>query len=56
MSRYHGEKHHKAKLSLETVKAIRASNDPIHVIAKRFGLPSSHVGKIKRREIWQRDA
>ncbi len=51
----HGENHHKAKITLETVRAIRASKEKLTVLAARFNISYSQVGKIRRGDSWQKD-
>ncbi len=47
-----GETHWGAKLSSDDVVAIRASTELHKVIAKRFGISSSHVCSIKKGVFW----
>ena len=48
-----GEAHHKAKLTEDDVRAIRASNDSQYVLAKRFGVSRPMIGYIKRGLSWR---
>ena len=43
----------RAKLTAEIVQAIRASDEPQHVIAARYGIVQSTVSQIKRGVTWQ---
>lgn len=55
MSRYHGARHHKAKLSLEDVRAIRASKETGRVLAQRYGISRPQVYKIRGKQAWGYD-
>lgn len=48
-----GESHPRHKLSQKDVDEIRLSNEPQRIIAARFNIWQSHVGRIKRRENWK---
>ena len=48
-----GEQHYAAKLTVEAVRAIRASSESIYVTAKRYGVSKSTVSLIRRRETWK---
>lgn len=47
-----GEAHGRAKLTNEQVYAIRASDKPNPMLARRYGLTPSAIGMIKRRKTW----
>lgn len=48
-----GEKHPKAKLSEGDIRAIRASTDSDAVLAKRYGVSTPTIWRIKTRKIWK---
>ena len=48
-----GEKHGSAKLTLEQVQAIRASDKTQRVLAKEFGVSRQLIGLIKSGEKWK---
>ena len=54
--RARGERHGNARLKAEQVRAIRrdraAHNTAFHVLAERFGVSVSTVGRVLRRETW----
>jgi len=54
--RARGERHGNAKLTAEQVRAIRRDRDAhdtaFRVLAERFGVSVSTVGRILRRETW----
>lgn len=49
----YGRRHHKAKLTDEQVRAIRASTNRYVDIAAQFGVHTSTIGFIKTRRTWQ---
>lgn len=48
-----GEKHGGARLSREIVQAIRASAENGVVLARRYGVSTSHVSDIRRGKVWK---
>lgn len=48
-----GEKHPNAKIDARTVFDIRASSEPIHEIASRYGLTRKHVWAVRNRVTWK---
>ena len=54
--RARGERHGNAKLTAEQVRAIRrdraAHDTAFRVLAERFGISVSTVGRVLRRETW----
>lgn len=48
-----GERNTKAKLTVADVISIRSSTDPRIVLARRYGVASSLITKIKSREVWR---
>ena len=54
--RARGERHGNARLTAEQVRAIRqdraAHDTAFHVLAERFGISVSTVGRVLRRESW----
>lgn len=48
-----GEKHHKARLTVEDVIAIRASNEKQRVLAERYHIPQTSISRIKLRQSWK---
>lgn len=48
----HGESHPGSKLTRDDVVCIRQSQDSLSVLAKKYGVSKSHVGRIKRNEWW----
>ena len=54
--RARGERHGNAKLTAEQVRAIRrdrsAHDTAFHVLAERYGISVSTVGRVLRRETW----
>ncbi len=54
--RARGERHGNARLTAEQVRAIRrdraAHDTAFHILAERFGISVSTVGRILRRETW----
>lgn len=48
-----GESHGAAKLTAETVRSIRNSNEATGAIAKRLGVSWRTVDKVKKRETWK---
>lgn len=48
-----GELHGRAKLDPDEVGAIKGSNEFQHILAARFGVSQTLVGKIKRGELWK---
>jgi hypothetical protein len=51
-TRVNGERLHSAKLTDETVRAIRASNEPQKVLAKRYGVTQSNISFIRSGKTW----
>lgn len=47
-----GEGHHKAKLTDDQIRAIRADTRMQIEIAPAYGVTQGLIGMIKRREIW----
>jgi hypothetical protein len=47
-----GEAHHNAKVTVEIVRAIRASTASQSALGRQYGISRQTVGEIKRREIW----
>lgn len=47
-----GEAHGRAKLTAESVRAIRASGESGRVLAKRYGVSRSSIQNAKRRKTW----
>ncbi len=54
--RARGERHGNARLTAQQVRAIRqeraAHDTAFHVLAERFGISVSTVGRVLRRETW----
>jgi len=54
--RARGERHGNARLTAEQVRAIRrdraAHDTAFHVLAERYGISVSTVGRVLRRESW----
>ena len=54
--RARGERHGNARLTAEQVRAIRrdraAHDTAFHVLAERYGISVSTVGRVLRRETW----
>ncbi len=54
--RARGERHGNARLTAEQVRAIRrdraAHDTAFHVLAERYGVSVSTVGRVLRRESW----
>jgi hypothetical protein len=48
-----GERHHKAKLKHDDVRAIRASDESGAALAARFGVTKENVYAIRKRQIWR---
>lgn len=51
-TRKRGMERHNAKLTDDLVREIRAAEGSLSQLAKRFGVDFSHIGRIRRREIW----
>jgi hypothetical protein len=49
----HGSRHGMAKLTEETVLAIRASKDPYEARAARFGVSKITIWRVVSREAWR---
>lgn len=47
-----GARNGNAKLSVEDVLAIRASTEPVRVLAKRFGVSRNHIYLVLNRTNW----
>jgi hypothetical protein len=47
-----GEANHNAKVTVEIVRAIRASTASQSALGRQYGISRQTVGEIKRREIW----
>ncbi len=47
-----GERHGHCKLTEQQVLVIRASNEPQHVLAKRYGVTQSVISAARRGETW----
>lgn len=47
-----GERHHQAKLTEETIGAIRAASGTYLEIAQQFGISKTQVGNIRRGDQW----
>lgn len=41
-----------SKLTADDVRAIRASQEPVHVLAERYGISEPHVYNIRNRRKW----
>ena len=48
-----GERKGSAKLTEQKVREIRASDEPSRVVAAQYGIHHTHVGDIRRREVWK---
>lgn len=48
----HGEEKVEARLTEANIGEIRTSTEPRVVLAERFGVTVTHVGKIQRKERW----
>jgi hypothetical protein len=52
----HGERHHKAKVTEQDVRAIRsehAQGIALNVIARRYGITPEQIGSIVHRKSWR---
>lgn len=49
----HGERCAAAKLTPDQVREIRASTEPVKVLAERYGIHSAHVSKVRLGRKWQ---
>lgn len=49
----HGSKHHGAKLSEESARLIKRSNESARVLANRFGVTPGTVIKLKKGRTWK---
>jgi len=47
-----GEQHGQAKLTEEAVRAIRASTEPLRVLATRYGVSASTIANIRNGRRW----
>jgi len=47
-----GESHHKAKLTIEDVLAIRSSSDGCRKLAAKYGVSSTHITRIRSGKCW----
>mgnify|MGYP001050920215 CR=1 FL=1 len=50
--RRHGSAHHAAKLAENHVREIRSSEDPIDVLARRFGVTKNAIRAVQTRRVW----
>lgn len=50
---YRGSENASARLSEDKVRAIRASSESHRVLAQRYGVSSSTIGRVKRGEHWK---
>lgn len=48
-----GEQHHHAKLDASKVKAIRASTEPLAILAQRYGVREQLISKVRLRQRWE---
>jgi hypothetical protein len=48
----HGERHHAARLTEETVRAIRSSTETQARLSKRFGVSQSVISEVRTRKAW----
>jgi hypothetical protein len=49
----HGTKNHRAQLTEDDVRAIRASPERGPVLAARYGVANAHIWAIRRRTFWK---
>lgn len=48
-----GERHHQARLTEAEVRAIKASNEGLTVLAARYNVSDGHISGIKRGRYWR---
>ena len=48
-----GESHPMSKLSEEAVAAIRGSDEPGTVLARRYGISNNNITRIRKKKIWR---
>lgn len=50
----HGENHYRTKLTPDQIRAIRASKMTTTALARKYGVVTSHICRIKQRQTWKR--
>lgn len=48
-----GEGHPRAKLTEESVRAIRASEEDPQALSERYGVGPAYIGSIRRGRVWR---
>jgi hypothetical protein len=48
-----GEESYFAKLTEDSVRYIRSSNDKLKILAVRFGVTETLVSMVRRRKVWK---